>query len=1085
MPLEKPHAHPAKSPAVSAPAQTGASDGAPWSALHPYAELAITSNFTFLAGASHPEELVTQAHQLGHRAASIADTNTFAGIVRAHVAAKDAGIPLAIGTRLVLTDPAGMQLLAFASSRTGYRNLCRLLTLGKRRAPKGSCELRLHDVIEHQRNVLCVMIPPATLDQSVIEQVQGLARVFDRDRFSLALCRPYGPDDNDRLRQVSDLANLTSVPIVAINDVHYHTPARRMLQDVLTCIHHGTTIERAGLLLAPNAERHLKAPHEMHRIFAEYPKALARSVEVALRAAQFSLDELRYEYPSEPCPDGMTPATYLAQLCEQGTRRRYPQGVPDKVRTQLTEELALIGELGYEPYFLTCADLVAFARSRGILCQGRGGAANSSVCYVLGITEVDPAKFQLLFARFISRARNEPPDIDIDFEHERREEVLQYLYAKYGRERAALTAEVISYRARSAVRDVGKAMGLSQDAVDALAKSHSHWGEAPTPGRVREAGFNPSDPTLGHVLELSRQLMGFPRHLSQHVGGMVITRTALCDLVPIENAAMDDRTVIEWDKDDIDALGMLKVDCLGLGMLTCIRKCFSIINESSPPYAHHEPLSFASVPKEDPDVYAMIQKADTIGVFQIESRAQMSMLPRLKPACFYDLVIEVAIVRPGPIQGKMVHPYLRRRTGEEPVVYPNPEIEDVLSRTLGVPLFQEQAMQLAIVAGGFSSDDADRLRRAMAAWKRKTAQFDELGRKLVAGMLQRGYAQEFALRVLEQIKGFSEYGFPESHAASFALLVYVSCWLKHHKPAAFCAALLNSQPMGFYAPAQIIRDAQNHGVTVLAVDANRSQWDCTIEHDGASVRLGTRMVRSVRECDGLALAQAVKERGPFASLDELWRERVVSVACLRRLARAEAFRSMGLDRQRGLWQVRKLRDESLPLFDHLPITRQQSASTRSPSHDDDSSSALPVVPKRLRMLDDFESTGVSLRAHPLSFIRASLTLRGCIPASELRDAIASPHGRHVMVAGVVLVRQRPATASGIVFMTLEDETGMVNLIVRPHIFERFRKAARLSTIVLAYGRVERQGVVVHVQVGRIVSLDEHWERLPSQSRDFH
>ena len=1117
-PDSKPHQHPFKADRSGADFRAGAGEGAGAAPAVAYAELAVTSNFTFLTGASHPEEMVAQAAALGHVAACTADVNTLAGIVRAHVAAKGARIPLAIGTRLVLREPAGLELLIFAETRAGYANLCQLLTRGKRRASKGTCDLRLHDLLEFERGLLCVMIPPAVLDEACVETLRGLAKVFDDDRLSLAIARGFGPDDDVRLRQVADLAAMARVPLAAINDAHYHVPSRRVLHDVLACVRHGVSIEQAGARLRAHAQGHLKPASELLRLLPGHARAVERSAQVALRAAAFSLDQLRYEYPSETCPPGVSPGAHLAQLTAAGAQRRYPGGVPEGVRRQIDSELALIAELGYEAYFLSCADLVSFARSRGILCQGRGGAANSAVCYCLGITEVDPARFKLLFARFISRARNEPPDIDIDFEHERREEVLQYLYTKYGRERAAMTAEVISYRARSAVRDVGKALGLSDDAVGALAKAIDRWGEAPTAQRAREAGFNPNDPTLALVLRVAGELVGFPRHLSQHVGGMVLTRTPLCELVPIENAAMEGRTVIEWDKDDIDALGMLKVDCLGLGMLTCIRRCFGLINAAGPAYAHGHELTLASVPAEDPDVYAMIQRADTVGVFQIESRAQMSMLPRLKPACFYDLVIEVAIVRPGPIQGDMVHPYLRRRNGEEPVVYPSPEVQDVLERTLGVPLFQEQAMQLAIVAGGFSSDDADRLRRAMAAWKRKTAQFEELGRKLLAGMLERGYSQDFSSRVLQQIKGFSEYGFPESHAASFALLVYVSCWLKHHKPAAFAAALLNSQPMGFYAPAQIIADAKAHGVRVLAIDANRSGWDCSIEHDGRALRLGTRMVRGLREENARAIELAVAQRGAFASVGALWRARVAPVTALRCLARAEAFRSMGLDRQKSLWQLRTLSDESLPLFEMDPEPAAAGAAARAREggpregglghgglgHDglghgkprdaglgksglgnDSDDVPLPKVPARLRVLDDINATGVSLRAHPLSFLRAALALRGATTAGELRDAHASPNKRGVLVAGLVLVRQRPSTASGIVFITLEDETGMANLIIRPRVFERFRKAARLSTILLAHGRVERQGPVVHVQVSRLESLDAQFESLPSHSRDFH
>ncbi len=1213
--------------------------------LPKYAELAVTTNFTFLTGASHPEEFVERAANLGYAAAAIADTNTLAGIVRAHVVAKEAAIPLAVGCRLQMQG--GLSFLVYPTCRAAYALLCRLLTLGKRRAPKGECHLTLDDVIAHQQDMLAVAMPPEALDTGFGETLGRLAVVFDDDRLSLAMCRGYGADDEARLAAIAELGARCGVPLVAMNDAQYHSRERRGLQDTLTCIRQGCTIDEAGFRLNANAERELKPPDEMARLFASWPEAIARSAEVALRAASFSLDELRYEYPVESCPKGKTPIEYLKERSWAGARNRYPEGIPPKVSDQLLHELELIEELGYEAYFLTCYDIVTYARKQGILCQGRGGAANSTVCYCLGITEVDPAKFSLLFERFVSRSRNEPPDIDIDFEHEKREEVMQYLYQKYGRDRAALTAEVITYRGRSAVRDVGKAMGLSLDRVDAMAKNLDGWSEPPDAERVREIGLDPDSPTIRRVIELTHELVGFPRHLSQHVGGFVITRTPLCDLVPIENAAMEDRTVIEWDKDDIDAMGMLKVDVLGLGMLTCLSKAFALVNrdkgtegqrdkgkknqaarrssrplqkeglihgndqdvsrshclaagkgtgeerlssysgypevrdlrpdlsdapgrlfasvqhcrgicqddqtgvspwitdrerftggagdtvgdcDRTPSHSRESngdchdggtgspaqqpnpktrrqmmsrsagteapveppsslpfvplslcpfvPLGLNTIPWDDPDVYKMIQSADTIGVFQIESRAQMSMLPRLKPACFYDLVIEVAIVRPGPIQGNMVHPYLRRRNKEEPVTYPNPEIEKVLGRTLGVPLFQEQAMQLAIVAAGFTPDEADRLRRAMAAWKRKGNLILSFGRQLIDGMTARGYPREFAERCFEQIKGFSEYGFPESHAASFALLVYASSWLKRWYPAAFAAALINSQPMGFYAPAQIVRDAREHGVEVLAIDVNRSKWDCTLERSdesAPSLRLGLRLAKGLAEEDANRIADAVKERGPFKTIEALWRASGVPVAALRKLARADAFGSMGLDSQAALWQVRALRDEPLPLFDQGTTE----AETR------EGLDALPEVAPSMRVLHDYSSTGLSLKAHPISFIRPHLDSRAATPNTELRSERLSPTGRRVSVAGVVLVRQRPGTASGVVFITLEDETGIANLIVWPKVFERFRRVGRLSAMLLARGRVERQGEVVHVHVDHMESLDGLAPELASASRDFH
>ena len=1060
-PPPKPRTHPAKAADARAPT------------YHPtpttaYAELSVTSNFTFLTGASHPEELTERAAELGHRAASIADTNTLAGIVRAHVAAKSAGIPLAVGCRLVLTDAP--PLLVYPTDRAAYARLCRLLTLGKRRAPKGECHLSLADLLDHQTGLLCIADTPEPWDHA--DTLRTLREAFNDDRLSLAVAHTCSGSDRQRIDRAATVAASLGIPLVATNRVLYHEPRRRALQDVVTCIRHGCTLDAAGFRLQANAERHLKPPDEIARLFADQPEAIARTVQLAERATAFSLDELRYQYPTEACPPGMDPTAYLAQLAAEGAASRYPEGVPDSTRKALDYELALIDELHYEPYFLTCYDIVRFARSRGILCQGRGGAANSAVCFCLGITEVDPARYSLLFERFISRERREPPDIDIDFEHERREEVLQYLYAKYGRERAALTAVVISYRGRSAVREVGKVLGLPADCIDVLAKNLNGWNETASETRVRELGLNPRDPVMRRVIALSAELVGFPRHLSQHVGGFVITETALSELVPIENAAMEDRTVIEWDKDDIDAMGMLKVDCLGLGMLTCIRKAMALV-DARPERRDRPPLSIAHImeaEQADDAVYDMICRADTVGVFQIESRAQMSMLPRLRPRMFYDLVIEVAIVRPGPIQGGMVHPYLRRREGGEEITYPTPEIRAVLERTLGVPLFQEQAMQIAIVAAGFTPDQSDGLRRAMAAWKRKGDAIHRYGEQLVDGMLANGYPRDFAERCFEQIKGFSEYGFPESHAASFAILVYVSCWLKHHYPAEFAAALINSQPMGFYRPAQIVRDAQDHGVEVRPVDVHHSRWDCTIE--GAAIRLGTRLVKGLRQTQADRLAEAVRERGPFGSVDSLWRTSGVGVATLRALARADAFTSLGLDRQRALWMVKPLRDVEMPLFDdhHEP---------------DDDTATLPEAAPSLRVVHDYETVGLSLKAHPVSFLREALDRRGVVPASDLRSESLCPAKRVLRVAGLVLCRQRPGTASGVVFITLEDESGIANLILWSDTFEKYRRVARLSRMLLARGVVEREGEVVHIHVRHLESLDAMPDVPDAHSRDFH
>ena len=1040
----------------------------------PYAELCVTTNFSFLHGASHPEELVECAAALGHHAVAITDTNTLAGIVRAHVAAKQAGIRLVVGCRLALRD--GLSVLVYPADRAAYSRLCRLLTLGKRRAPKGQCDLAVGDLLDHSEGLLAVAEPPPTIDARFIRSVQELKPGFDDDRLSLSAWFAYGEDDAGRVAKIAVTAEQLDIPVVATNRVLYHDPSRRPLQDIVTCIRNGCTIHEAGFRLEANAERHIKPATEMARLFAAYPNAMKRTVAIAHRASGFTLDQLRYEYPAETCPTGLSPKNYLKREVMAGAARRYGGAIPARTLASIRHELALISELGYEPYFLTCYDIVNFARSRGILCQGRGGAANSAVCYCLGITEVDPATHALLFERFISRERNEPPDIDIDFEHERREEVLQYIYGKYGRERAAMTAEIISYRGRSAIREVSKAMGLSEDCVDTLAKSLDRWGEQATAERIRESGLDPEDRTIRQIVALTQMLAGFPRHLSQHVGGMVITRGALCDLVPIENAAMEDRTVIEWDKDDIDAMGMLKIDCLGLGMLTCIRKCFQMLDGIGVHGSSGGPLTIADVmarERADDEVYEMIAHADTIGVFQIESRAQMSMLPRLKPRCFYDLVIEVAIVRPGPIQGGMVHPYLRRREGKEPINYPTDEVRSVLERTLGVPLFQEQAMQLAIVAAGFTPDQADGLRRSMAAWKRKGNAIYRYGQQLIEGMLANGYTRDFAERCFEQIKGFSEYGFPESHAASFAILVYVSCWLKKHHPAAFAAALINSQPMGFYKPAQIIRDAQDHGVSIEPIDTNHSQWDCTISNSGSAIRLGMRLVKGMPEAEAHAVADAARRCGPFQTVEAIWRSSRIGTRALRGLANADAFGSMGLDRQQALWQIRPLRDAPLPLFEHTDTTDTAGL--------DD----LPTLSAQARVLSDYRATGLSLKNHPVCFLREHLESLGVAPTAALRSEAESPQGTAVCVAGLVLCRQRPGTASGVTFITLEDETGIANLIVWRDTFERFRSVGRLANIMLARGTVERCGEFVHVHARELVSLDDQIAHHGVRSRDFH
>lgn len=1082
----KPHAHPLR--------QSHGVDEPVWQqrlAFDPsYVELAATSNFTFLEGASHPEEFASRAAKLNYPTAAIADRNTLAGVVRGHVAAQQAGIPFLPGCRVRFDDseaardaaerdaaPRQCDVIVYPESRVGYGQLCRLLTLGRRRAPKGQCQLTLADLLAHHAGLLAIVCPPVWYPPSEEEidwaalrsQLQQLCAVFDDDRLSLGVTRLPEPDEHWRDRWLQ-LGTALGIPAVAINDAHYHRVTRRMLQDVMTCIRHGCTLPTAGYRLFPNADRHLKSAAEMQTLFADAPEMIARSSVIAQRASAFGLDQLRYDYPDEVCPDGKSPDEYLRDLTFTGAHERYGAEIPSKIIQQLEHELALIAELNYATYFLTVYDLVRFARSREILCQGRGGAANSAVCFCLGVTAVDPDRIEVLFERFISRERNEPPDIDIDFEHERREEVIQYVYEKYGRDRAALTGVVISYRSRSAVRDVGKALGLSQDAVGQLAKRGIPWRrafgkESEAGDELREAGFDPSNPLMIMLVKLVNEIIGFPRHLSQHVGGFVMTQSPLCELVPIENAAMADRTVIEWDKDDLDALGILKVDVLGLGMLTCIRKGFELIE-----CYHNRAFSLATIPAEDPRVYDAISAADTLGVFQIESRAQMTMLPRLQPRTFYDLVIEVAIVRPGPIQGDMVHPYLRRRQGVEAVEYPSEAVRGVLEKTLGVPLFQEQVMRLAVVAAGFTPGEADQLRRAMAAWK-KSGQLEKFQRKLIDGMQANGYALEFAERLTRQIEGFGEYGFPESHAASFALLVYASAWMKVYYPAVFAAALLNSQPMGFYAPAQILRDAREHGVEVRPVDVNFSDWDCTLEDGGRAVRLGMRLVKGLGEASAWALEAAREAYGHFEQVSDTWQRSGLPAEALKMLAKADAFGSCGLSRQQGLWQVKALPERDLGLLDRAPVRDEQLP-------------LLPEVSPLREVFRDYGRTGLSLKAHPMTFLRERMIQRRVLPGAEVKNGQQTPHGARAAVAGLVLFRQRPSTAGGTIFMTIEDETARVDLILRKRIHEQFKAATFMSTAVLARGRVERNGRVVHVLVDELEDLSRHLSRLTHKSRDF-
>jgi error-prone DNA polymerase len=1087
-----------------------------------YAELQVTTNFSFLRGAAHPDELVVTAAALGYAAIAITDRNSFAGIVRAHHAAKEVGIRLVVGCRLELRD--GTSLLAFPENRAAYGRLTRLLTLGKCRAPKGECHLDYADVVAHGEGQIVVALPPETADMA--DFAARVATDF-KGRAYLAVHHLYRGDDMRRLARLAALGETTGLPLVVVNDVLYHLPERRPLQDVLTCIREGCTITEAGYRLAANAERHLKPPHEMARLFRGHKDAVERSLEIAERC-RFSLDELRYEYPEGMVPDGRAPQQRLAELAWQGAAERFPEGIPDKVLHLIGHELQLIERLDYARYFLTVHDIVRFARQRDILCQGRGSAANSVVCYCLGITAVDPARIDVLFERFISAARNEPPDIDVDFEHERREEVIQYVYEKYGRDRAGLAATVICYRSRSAIREVGKVLGLSVDVVAALAGIVWGWSNDPIADlRVREAGLDPTDRTLRLALDLAAQLVGFPRHLSQHVGGFVITRGPLSELVPIENAAMEDRTVIEWDKDDLDQLGILKIDILALGMLTCIRKAFALIENHC-----GRRFELATIPAEEPAVYEMLSRADSLGVFQVESRAQMTMLPRLKPSEFYDLVIEVAIVRPGPIQGDMVHPYLRRRSGREEVAYPSKELREVLGKTMGVPLFQEQAMKIAIVGAGFAPEEADRLRRAMATFKRN-GDIHLFRDKFIAGMVKNGYDRDFATRCFSQIEGFGTYGFPESHAASFALLVYVSSWIKCFYPEVFACALLNSQPMGFYAPAQIVRDAREHGVEVRPVDVNHSLWDCTLEpaddrldqrcasfetaasqppHDeeflnhinglphaderpqGASrstgsagdrqcwaVRLGFRQIKGFAEADAERLVASQGGEG-YPGSQALWRRSGLGRAALERLAEADAFRSIGLDRRRALWALKEIGGPPLPLFAaetllhpalraRSPLSRMAGEGGEGAASEARAMELLPEMPLGEHVVEDYASLSLTLKRHPLAFLRPEFAHEGLVTAAELAYL---PVDRRLSIAGIVLIRQRPGSANGVVFITIEDETGIANLIVWPQMLERFRCAALGATLLRCTGKLQREESVIHIVADR---LDDMTARL--------
>ena len=1085
-----------------------------------FAELAAMTNFSFLRGASHPEEMVARAAELGLAGIGIADRNTLAGVVRAHVFAREnAGTMGATrvvpGARLAFDDGAP-DVLAYPKDRAAYGRLCRILTAGNLRAPKGECRLRLDDLVERGEGLQVVALPPFSPKGVRLSPGYGERGILLRlreafgQRLWIGASLTYGEHMRGGLARRAALARQVGAPLIATNDALMHAPERRPLADVLACIREGATLEAAGRLTQANAERHLKAPDEMARLFAEAPQAVAETMRF-LDGLKFSLDELSHCYPEELREGYATAQAALEAFAWVGARKRYPDGIPQRTREALTHELTLIASLDYAPYFLTVHDIVRFAREKGILCQGRGSAANSAVCYCLWITEVDPARFDLLFERFISPERNEPPDIDVDFEHERREEVIQYIYRRYGRERAGLAAAVTTYRTRSAIRETAKVFGLSDDVIAAL--NGTTWGQESTAvgeDRVRSIGLDPADPTLALALEMAKALIGFPRHLTQHSGGFVITRDRLDEVAPVMNAAMEERTTVEWDKDDLDALGLLKVDVLALGMLTALSKGFELLDQH-----YGQRLTLATIPPEEPQVYAMIQRADTIGVFQIESRAQMSMLPRLRPANYYDLVIEVAIVRPGPIQGDMVHPYLRRRQGIEEVSYPSPELEAVLSKTLGVPLFQEQAMKIAIVAAGFTPSEADRLRRAMATFRR-VGTIQTFQKKMVEGMAAKGYPRDFAERCFRQIEGFGEYGFPESHAASFALLVYASCWMKCRYPDVFAAAMLNAQPLGFYAPAQLVRDAREHGVEVREVDVNLSDWDCTLEplpplpvhrervgvrggailsdKDGAAphpsppatpsplergegerrlhprhaemaahirathaVRLGLRQIVGVKEED---MRRLVERRGQaYDSVRDLWLRSGLTSAALERLADADAFRSLGLDRRQALWAVRGL--DRVGDQDDLPLFASRPARETEPD------ARLPPMPLGAHVVEDYRRLSLSLKAHPTSFMRARLAARGILRSDALRSV---RNGERVTVAGLVLVRQRPGTAKGVIFMTLEDETGIANVIVWPKAFERLRAIVLGARFVAVTGKLQSESGVIHIVAERMDDL---------------
>ncbi|WP_049735296.1 error-prone DNA polymerase [Rhizobium ecuadorense] len=1034
-----------------------------------YVELQVTTHFSFLRGASSAEELFATAKLMGIEALGVVDRNSLAGIVRALEASRATGLRLVVGCRLDLQD--GTSILVYPTDRAAYSRLTRLLTLGKGRGGKANCILHLDDVSLYSEGLIGILVP-AMPDDACAAQLRKMAEIFD-DRAYVSLCLRRRPNDQLRLHELSNLAAQHRVKTVVTNDVLFHEPGRRQLQDVVTCIRTGTTIDDVGFERERHADRFIKPPEEMARLFPRYPEALARTVEIVERC-RFSLEELVYQYPEEALIPGMTAQQSLEHYTWEGVTSRYPEGLPAHVEKTIRHELALIKTMKYAPYFLTVFSIVRYARSQGILCQGRGSAANSAVCYVLGITSIDPDTNDLLFERFVSQERDEPPDIDVDFEHERREEVIQWIYKTYGRHKAALCSTVTRYRAKGAIRDVGKALGLPEDLIKALSSGIWSWSETVGEEQLRAVGLNPEDRRLALTLRLAQQLMGAPRHLGQHPGGFVLTHDRLDHLVPIEPAAMADRQVIEWDKDDVEALKMMKVDVLALGMLTCMAKAFALIGEHK-----HQHLDLATIPQEDPATYAMICKADTLGTFQIESRAQMSMLPRMKPETFYDLVIQVAIVRPGPIQGDMVHPYLRRREGKEKVEYPTPELEAVLHRTLGVPLFQESAMKIAMVCAGFTGGEADQLRKSMATFK-FTGGVSRFEDKLVSGMIRNGYSPEFAKRTFGQLEGFGSYGFPESHAASFALIAYASSYIKCHFPDVFCAALLNSQPMGFYAPAQIVADARKHGVEVRPVCINRSRWDCTLEEvEGTNrhaVRLGMRLVRGLATADAARIVAARADE-PFASVDDMWRRSGVPVASLVELAEADVFLpSLRLERRDALWAIKALRDEPLPLF-----TAATEREARAIAEQQEPDVELRQMTDGHNVVEDYSHIGLTLREHPLRFLRTDLTKRRIVTCAETMTAC---DGQWLMAAGLVLVRQRPGSAKGVMFITIEDETGIANVVVWPKLFERSRRVVLGASMMAINGKIQREGEVVHLVAQQLFDLSADLSGLAGRDGEF-